>query len=140
MPPFRHEHKPPKKPLSCRFPGSDFAWNAVNDVTDVDLLSEATIHLSTHKACENQAYNINNGDLFRWRDLWPKIAQHFGLETGPNLPLDLVSMMGTPDKKELWDKTVKVQEEEEDVYMLQPANKSDRMSHLHVQLHVSHCG
>jgi len=49
----------------CRFPGSDFAWNAVNDVTDVDMLSDATIHLSTHKACENQAYNINNGDLFR---------------------------------------------------------------------------
>lgn len=87
-------------------------------MTDVDLLSKATIHLSTHKACENQAYNINNGDLFRWRDLWPKIAQHFGLETGPNLPLDLVTMMGTPDKKELWDKTVKVR----------------------VQLHASHCG
>jgi nucleoside-diphosphate-sugar epimerase len=93
----------------CRFPGSDFTWNAVNDVTDVDLLSDATVHLSTHKACENQAYNINNGDLFRWKELWPKIAHHFGMETGPNLHIELVSMMGTPDKKQLWDKIVKVQ-------------------------------
>ncbi|DBB11402.1 TPA: hypothetical protein ACH3X3_006818 [Trebouxia sp. C0006] len=93
--------------LPLRFPGSDFTWNAVNDVTDVDLLSDATVHLSTHKACENQAYNINNGDLFRWKELWPKIAHHFGMETGPNLHIELVSMMGTPDKKQLWDKIVK---------------------------------
>jgi len=31
------------------------------------------------------------------------------METGPNLHIELVSMMGTPDKKELWDKVVKVQ-------------------------------
>ena len=52
-----------------RFPGSDFAWNAVNDVTDVDLLSDAAIYVSTHPQCENQAYNINNGDLFRWKEV-----------------------------------------------------------------------
>lgn len=58
-------------PLLCgvRFPGSDFAWNAVNDVTDVDLLSDASIYVSTHQQCENQAYNISNGDLFRWKDV-----------------------------------------------------------------------
>ncbi|KAL3141758.1 hypothetical protein ABBQ32_004438 [Trebouxia sp. C0010 RCD-2024] len=93
--------------IPLRFPGSDFAWNAVNDVTDVDLLSEASIHVSTNKQCQNQAYNINNGDLFRWKDLWPKIAKHFRMETGPNLHMDLVSIMNTPDKKELWAKTVK---------------------------------
>ena len=54
---------------AVRFPGSDFAWNAVNDVTDVDLLSQASIYVSTHQQCENQAYNINNGDLFRWKDV-----------------------------------------------------------------------
>ena len=79
----------------------------MNDVTDVDLLSDASIFLSTHKSCENQAFNINNGDLFRWKHLWPKIAEHFGMETGPNLHMNLVSMMGTPDKKELWEETVK---------------------------------
>lgn len=40
--------------------------------------------------------------------LWPKIAKHFRMETGPNLRMDLVSIMSTPDKKELWAKTVKV--------------------------------
>ena len=57
-----------------RFPGSDFAWSAVNDVTDVDLLSQASIHVSTHQQCENQAYNISNGDLFRWKDVSASIS------------------------------------------------------------------
>ena len=74
----------------------------------MDVLCAATIFISTHKQCENQAYNINNGDLFRWKELWPKIAKHFGLETGPNLHINLTTQMGTPDKKELWDKIVKV--------------------------------
>lgn len=52
-----------------RFPGSEFTWNAVNDVTDVDVLSQASIFVSTHQQCESQAYNINNGDLFRWKDV-----------------------------------------------------------------------
>ena len=94
--------------MSCRFPGSDFAWNAVNDVTDVNLLSDATIYLSTHKACENQAYNISNGDVFRWKELWPKIAKHFDMETGPNLHISLVTIMGTPEKEKIWADTVKV--------------------------------
>lgn len=93
--------------LPLRFPGSDFAWNAVNDVTDVDLLSDATIYLSTHKACENQAYNISNGDVFRWKELWPKIAKHFDMETGPNLHISLVTIMGTPEKEKIWAETVK---------------------------------
>lgn len=40
--------------------------------------------------------------------LWPKIAKHFGLETGPNLHINLVSIMNTPEKKDIWAKTVKV--------------------------------
>lgn len=69
--PIRLHHGNANDGLLCavRFPGSDFAWNAVNDVTDVDLLSQASIHVSTHQQCENQAYNISNGDLFRWKEV-----------------------------------------------------------------------
>ena len=31
---------------------------------------------------ENEAFNIANGDVFRWRWLWPQIAEHFGLDVG----------------------------------------------------------
>ena len=62
------------------FPGSTQAWNGVVDVTDADLLAEQLIWASTDKAGENQAFNIANGDTFRWRWLWPQIAAHFGVD------------------------------------------------------------
>ncbi len=62
------------------FPGSVAQWNGVTDVTDSDLLGEQLIWAATNKAGENEAFNIANGDTFRWRWLWPQIAKHFGVE------------------------------------------------------------
>ncbi len=61
------------------YPGSWQSWNGVVDVTDADLLGEQLIWAATHKEGENEAFNIANGDTFRWRWLWPQIAEHFGL-------------------------------------------------------------
>jgi nucleoside-diphosphate-sugar epimerase len=62
------------------FPGSAEQWNGVTDITDADLLAEQIIWAGTTEAGRNQAFNIANGDVFRWRWLWPQIAEHFGLE------------------------------------------------------------
>lgn len=62
------------------FPGSTQAWNGVVDVTDADLLAEQLVWASTSPAGENQAFNIANGDTFRWRWLWPQIAEFFGVD------------------------------------------------------------
>lgn len=62
------------------FPGSTEQWNGVIDVTDADLLGEQLIWACTHPEAENEAFNIANGDTFRWRWLWPQIAEHFGVE------------------------------------------------------------
>ena len=61
------------------FPGSETQWNGVTDVTDAELLGEQLIWASTSPEGENEAFNIANGDVFRWRSLWPLIAQHFGV-------------------------------------------------------------
>jgi nucleoside-diphosphate-sugar epimerase len=63
-----------------RFPGSETQWNGVTDVTDSDLLAEQLVWASTHPEGRNEAFNIANGDVFRWRWLWPRIAEHFGVE------------------------------------------------------------
>src|SRR5260370_12213822 len=34
------------------------------------------------KTGRNEAFNITNGDIFRWRWLWPKLAADFGIEAG----------------------------------------------------------
>ncbi|MCS5497850.1 SDR family oxidoreductase [Cnuibacter physcomitrellae] len=63
-----------------RFPGSSTQWNGITDVTDADLLAEQLAWAATSPAAANQAFNIANGDVFRWRWLWPRIAERFGVE------------------------------------------------------------
>jgi nucleoside-diphosphate-sugar epimerase len=75
------------------FPGSEAQWNFITDVTDSDLLGEQLIWAATNPAGENEAFNIVNGDTFRWRWLWPQIAEHFGVEwegfQGEERPLEV---------------------------------------------------
>ena len=62
------------------FPGSETQWNSVTDVTDADLLADQIIWAATHEAGHDEAFNTANGDVFRWRWLWPQVAAHFGVE------------------------------------------------------------
>eukprot|EP00887_Chlorella_sp_A99_P003646 scaffold7.g3646.t1 len=52
---------------ALRFPGSLDAYNAVCEVCDAEMLAEGMLHLATTPACANRAFNISNGDVFRWR-------------------------------------------------------------------------
>ena len=62
------------------FPGSETQWNGLTDVTDAGLPAEQMVWASTTEAGRDQAFNIANGDVFRWRWLWPRIADLFGVE------------------------------------------------------------
>jgi nucleoside-diphosphate-sugar epimerase len=86
--------------LPLRFPGKPGAYDKLMEMTDAGLLAKATVWAATNEQCANQAFNITNGDLFRWNDLWPKIAQHFQIETAPPLSMALQSVMA--DKGPLW--------------------------------------
>lgn len=86
--------------LPLRFPGRPGAYDRLLEMTDAGLLARATVWAATTGACANQAFNINNGDLFRWSEMWPRIARFFAMEVGPGLPLPLATMMA--DKATLW--------------------------------------
>jgi nucleoside-diphosphate-sugar epimerase len=62
------------------FPGSETQWNAVTDVTDAELLAEQMIWSATDPKGQDEPFNIANGDVFRWRWLWPQVAAYFGVE------------------------------------------------------------
>ena len=69
------------------FPGSHEQWNALTDVTDARILAEQLEWAATTPAAYGHAFNISNGDLFRWRWLWPQLAAYFGVEPqGPPTP------------------------------------------------------
>ena len=63
--------------LPLRFPGKPGAYDSLLEMTDAGLLARATVFIATNPHCGNQAFNINNGDLFRWSEMWPKIARFF---------------------------------------------------------------
>ncbi|BFT70747.1 SDR family oxidoreductase [Paenibacillus sp. P36] len=90
--------------LPLRFPGKPGAYNSLLEMTDANLLARATVWAATDERCANQAFNITNGDLFRWNELWPKIADFFEIETAPPLPMALEVVMA--DKEVLWNSMV----------------------------------
>lgn len=63
-----------------RFPGSEAQWKGLSDVTDARILAEQLIWAATTDAARNQAFNISNGEVFRWNWLWYKLADWFGVE------------------------------------------------------------
>lgn len=63
------------------WPGSEAQWNGLSDVTDAKILAKQLIWASTTEDAKNQAFNVTNGDVFRWNWLWQRIADYFGIET-----------------------------------------------------------
>lgn len=90
--------------LPLRFPGKPGAYHSLLEMTDAGLLAKATVWAATDTRCANQAFNITNGDLFRWSEMWPKIAAYFNLETAPPLQMSLSVVM--EDKEALWNNMV----------------------------------
>jgi nucleoside-diphosphate-sugar epimerase len=86
--------------IPLRFPGKPGAYDKLMEMTDSGLLAKATVWAATNPQCANQAFNINNGDLFRWNELWPKIAAYFNMEVAAPLQMPLQTVMA--DKEELW--------------------------------------
>jgi nucleoside-diphosphate-sugar epimerase len=86
------------------FPGRPGAWTAISEMTDARLLAHAAEWAATTPRCAGEAFNITNGDVFRWRNLWPKLAQRFGVEHGEPRHLCLAEFMA--DKGPVWDRIV----------------------------------
>jgi nucleoside-diphosphate-sugar epimerase len=66
-----------------RFPGSAAQWNSLTDMTDARLLARHLLWAVQTPAAVNEAFNVVNGDVFRWSWMWGRIAGWFGLEPAP---------------------------------------------------------
>jgi nucleoside-diphosphate-sugar epimerase len=91
--------------LPLAFPGTAGAYSSIMEATDAVHLARATVWAATEPRCGNEVFNITNGDLFRWENLWPQIADLFGLAVGRPTPIPLAAMMA--DKGPVWDSMVK---------------------------------
>lgn len=65
------------------FPGSPQQWHGLTDVTDARQLAHHLAWAATTEAAANTAFNVVNGDVFRWSWMWGRLADWFGLTPAP---------------------------------------------------------
>ena len=65
------------------FPGSATQWNGLTDMTDAKLLARHLEWAATTEVARNQAFNVVNGDIFRWSWMWARLAGWFGIQPAP---------------------------------------------------------
>jgi len=63
-----------------RFPGSTAQWGSLTDMTDAGQLAKQLLWATETQAAHNEAFNIVNGDVFRWSWMWGRIADWFDIE------------------------------------------------------------
>lgn len=90
--------------LPLAFPGKPGNYTSLQDISDANLLAKAIFWMCNSPEAENQAFNVTNGDVFRWETLWPKVAAHFGMETNGVRHMSLIQWMS--DKGDVWKEIV----------------------------------
>jgi nucleoside-diphosphate-sugar epimerase len=83
------------------FPGGD---SYVAEAVDSRLLANALHWAALTDAARNETFNITNGDVFEWRDLWPGFAEQLGVEVGPDEPMSLAAWL--PAQEDAWTRVV----------------------------------
>ncbi|XP_071697050.1 (S)-8-oxocitronellyl enol synthase ISY1-like [Rutidosis leptorrhynchoides] len=91
-----------------KFPGTKASWNSYHDASDADLIAEHHIWAAVDEYAKNEAFNVSNGDVFKWKHFWKVLAEQFDVENG-GLQEDedrksLNEMM--KDKGPVWDAIV----------------------------------
>jgi nucleoside-diphosphate-sugar epimerase len=74
----------------------------VTQAVDVDLLARAISWSGEAPAARNEAFNVTNGDVFTWENVWPAVADALGMKAGTAVPLSLASEY--PRWIEPWDR------------------------------------
>jgi nucleoside-diphosphate-sugar epimerase len=81
------------------FPGGvSYVWEAV----DARLVAEVIEWAGRDPAAVNEHFNVTNGDVFEWRNLWPGMADVLGMQIGPDEPQSMVEFFS--DKEALWSR------------------------------------
>ncbi len=91
--------------MPLHFPGNAKRWQALMELTDATLFANAVRYIATEQSAANQAFNVVNGDAFRWKHVWPRIATHYGMRLGDVRLLNLESFMR--DKDDAWQRVVR---------------------------------
>lgn len=87
--------------LPFSFPGGP---SYVADAVDARIVAQACVWAAQADSARFRHFNITNGDVYQWRDMWPTIAEALGVEVGPDEPRRLREYF--EDKERLWAQIV----------------------------------
>src|SRR6266446_1212687 len=90
--------------VPLRFPGRQAGWNTLQDTTDAELFGRATLWALSDERAKNEIFNVSNGDVYRWRQMWSVLAEFYELPVAEPLAMSTVSEMS--EKAPLWDTMV----------------------------------
>lgn len=65
------------------FPGSPEQYERTTDITDARLLAEHLTWAAEAPEARNEAFNVTNGDTFRWSQMWDVVASGLGVQAAP---------------------------------------------------------
>jgi nucleoside-diphosphate-sugar epimerase len=90
--------------VPLRFPGSPKAYGILVNVTDAMLLAKAMEWAALNDATYGEIFNITNGDVFRWNQMFPLVAEAFGIECVEPQTFSLTEAM--KDRAAVWNSMV----------------------------------
>eukprot|EP01063_Lacrimia_lanifica_P024472 TRINITY_DN32375_c0_g1_i1.p1 TRINITY_DN32375_c0_g1~~TRINITY_DN32375_c0_g1_i1.p1 ORF type:complete len:391 (+),score=127.02 TRINITY_DN32375_c0_g1_i1:37-1209(+) len=92
------------------FPGTAASYTSLIEATSARLLAEQ-MEWGALLPAGNTAFNAVNGEVTRWRCVWPQLAAHLGMDAVPP-PADgtpnptVAALVGTPEAAAKWEELV----------------------------------
>lgn len=77
----------------------------VLEAVDADLIARAMRWAATTPEARDEYFNITNGDVFVWRNVWPMLAEAFGMEAGEDRAMSMAEEM--PKRQDAWEEVVR---------------------------------
>lgn len=93
---LRHEQG-----LALAYPGGPAR---VNQAVDADLIAQACAWAAESPNARNETFNLENGDVFVWQNVWPAIAEALGMPVGEPEPQSLGATL--PAQQQAWERIV----------------------------------
>ena len=72
----------------------------VMEAVDVRLVGDACLWAANNECAAGETYNLTNGEVFSWRDMWPAIAQTLDVPLGEDEPLSIAEYV--MQREDLW--------------------------------------
>lgn len=92
----------------CRELGRPFVYpgraGGIGEAVDAGLIADALSWAATAPEAADQTFNITNGDVFEWINVWPTIARAVGLEPAYGEPFSIAEFLR--DHADVWDRIV----------------------------------